>query len=100
MDIGGGEPELVTNEFEQWWFCWSPDGKSIIFPKQEKDSPGPYGADRRLYKVSAEGGKPEKMNIMGMMPDFSPDGKKIAYSRLSTSGIEFWLVENFLPPKK
>jgi len=79
---------------------WSPDGQSIIFPKQEKDSPGPYGADRRLYKVSAEGGTPEKLNIRGMMPDFSPDGKKIAYSRLSESVTEFWLVENFLPADK
>jgi len=97
MDVEGGEPKLVMNDFGDWWFCWSPDGKSIIFPKQEKDSPGPYGADRRLYKVSAEGGTPEKMNIMGRMPDFSPDGKKIAYSRISESSTEFWLVENFLP---
>lgn len=96
IDIGGGEPKLVTNEFGHWWFCWSPDGKNIILPKQEKDSPGPYGADRRLYKVSAEGGTPERLNIMGMMPDFSPDGKKIAYSRLSEYSIEFWMAENFL----
>jgi Tol biopolymer transport system component len=96
IDIGGGEPKLVTNEFDHWWFCWSPDGKNIIFPKQDKDSPGPYGADRRLYKVSAEGGTPEKLNIMGMMPDFSPDGKKIAYSRLSEDSTEYWMVENFL----
>jgi Tol biopolymer transport system component len=34
---------------------------------------------------------------MGMMPDVSPDGKKIAYSRLSEYGTEFWMVENFLP---
>jgi len=100
IDIGGGEPKLVTNEFGHWWFCWSPDGKNIIFPKQEKDSPGPYGADRRLYRISAEGGTPEKLNIMGMMPDFSPDGKKIAYSRLLEYSIEFWLVENFMPIDK
>jgi Tol biopolymer transport system component len=97
IDIGGGEPKLVTNEFSDWWFCWSPDGRSIISPKQEKDSPGPYGADLRLYKVSAEGGTPEKLNIMGRMPDFSADGKKIAYSRLSEYGTEFWMAENFLP---
>ena len=100
IDIGGGEPKLVTNEFDHWWFCWSPDGKNIIFPKQEKNSRGPYGADRRLHKVSAEGGTPEKLNIMGMMPDFSPDSKKIAFSRLSESNIEFWIVENFLPTEK
>jgi len=97
INIEGGEPKLVINDFGDWWFCWSPDGKSIIYPEQEKDSPGPYGADQRLYKVSAEGGTPEKLNIMGRMPDFSPDGKKIAYSRISESSTEFWFVENFLP---
>jgi Tol biopolymer transport system component len=97
IDVAGGQAKLVTNELDHWLFCWSPDGQNIIYPKQEKDSPGPFGADLRLYEVSAEGGTPEKMNIMGMMPDFSPDGKKIAYSRISESSTEFWLVENFLP---
>ncbi|MDH4273314.1 MAG: tetratricopeptide repeat protein, partial [Candidatus Aminicenantes bacterium] len=30
MDVEGGEPKLITNEFDGWWFCWSLDGKSII----------------------------------------------------------------------
>jgi len=97
IDVAGGQPKLVTNELDHWFFCWSPDGKSIVFPKREKDSPGPFGADLRLYGVSAEGGTPEKTNIMGREPDFSPDGKKMAYSRISESNTEFWMVENFLP---
>jgi Tol biopolymer transport system component len=100
MNADGGEPRLVTHEFNHWWFCWSLDGKNIISSIQEKESPGPYGADRQLFKISAQGGKPEKLNIMGMMPDFSPDGKKIVYSRLSEYNTEFWLVENFLPTDK
>jgi Tol biopolymer transport system component len=97
MNADGGEPRFITQGLNHWWFCWSPDGKNIISSIKEKESVGPYGADRQLYKVSAEGGKPEKLNIMGMMPDFSLDGKKIAYSRLTDYSTEFWMVENFLP---
>jgi len=50
--------------------------------------------------ISAEGGEPEKLNIMGRMPEFSPDGQKIAFARTTEYGIEFWLVENFLPEEK
>jgi len=99
-DVEGGKPKLITNELGSWWFCWSLDGKNIIFSKQEKESKGPGVADQRLYKVSAEGGKPEKLNIMGRSPDFSPDGQKIAFCRKTEYGIEFWLVENFLPIDK
>jgi Tol biopolymer transport system component len=99
-DVEGGKPKLVTNELDSWWFCWSPDGKNIIFSKHEKESKGPWTADHSLYKVSAEGGKPEKLNIIGSMPDFSPDGKKVVFSRTTEYGIEFWLVENFLPSDK
>jgi len=96
INVKGGEPKLVTNEFNHWWFCWSLDGKNIISSRFEKESKEIWVAGQGLYKVSAEGGKPEKLNIMGRMPDLSPDGKKIVYSRLSEYSIEFWLVENFL----
>jgi len=100
MNAEGGESRLITNEMDSWWFCWSLDGQNIIFSKQEKESKGLGVADLRLYKVSAQGGKPEKLNIMGRMPDFSPDGQKIAFSRNTEYGLEFWLVENFLPIDK
>jgi Tol biopolymer transport system component len=100
ISIEGGEPKLVTNELDGWWFCWALDGKNIIFSRHEKELKEPWVADQRLYKVSAEGGKPEKLNIMGMMPDFSPNGKKIVFSRSTEYSIEFWLVENFLPEEK
>jgi len=97
MDVEGGEPKLITNEFDGWWFCWSLDGKSIISSRHEKESSGPWTADHWLYKIPTEGGKPEKMNVMGRMADLSPDGKKVVFSRNTSFGYEFWLVENFLP---
>ncbi len=97
MDIEGGEPKLITNEFDGWWFCWTLDGKHIISSRHEKESSGPWTTDHWLYKIPTEGGKPEKMNIMGRMPDLSPDGRKVVFSRNTAFGREFWLVENFLP---
>jgi Tol biopolymer transport system component len=88
LDIEGGDPKLVTDENPRWWFCWTPDGRNIIFSKSEESE---------LYKVSTEGGRAEKLNISGSGPDLSPDGKKIAFHRRTEQRTDFWLVENFLP---
>jgi len=88
IDVEGGEPKLVTDENPGWWFCWTPDGRHIIFYKFEESE---------LYQVSSEGGKAEKLNIKGVGPDVSPDGKKIAFYRRAKPKVDFWLVENFLP---
>jgi len=93
IDVEGGEPKLVTKEDPRYWFCWSRDGKSIIFSKLE-------AAENNLYRVSADGGKAEKLNIMGKAPDVSPDGKRIAFYRKGENRVEFWLAENFLPDGK
>lgn len=91
INVEGGEPKLVTDENPIWWFCWTPDGRHIIFSKS---------GESELYIVSSEGGKAEKLNIKGRGPDVSPDGKKIAYSRRTEQRMDFWLVENFLPIDK
>jgi len=96
IDVEGGEPKLVTDEDPKWWFCWTPDGRHIIFSKEEKEAEG----GSRLYRVSAEGGKAVKLNISGSGPDLSPDGKKIVFYKRIESRIDYWLVENFLPDGK
>lgn len=92
IDVNGGEPKLVTNETPRYWFCWSRDSRYILFSKESED--------KNLYRVSADGGKAEKLNIQGKAPDVSPDGKKIVYYRPSESRFDFWLAENFLPVDK
>jgi Tol biopolymer transport system component len=93
MDVNGGTPRQITQGGE-YSLCWSPDAKWIVFEKRIKDM------DFDLYKVPANGGEPVKMNIKGRSPEFSPDGKRIAFSRRVDSGYEYWLGENFLPPLK
>jgi Tol biopolymer transport system component len=90
MNIDGSEPKLVTNGGE-YTLCWSPDGKCIVYENRIK------GMDFEIYRVGANGGEPEKMNILGRSLKYSPDGKRIAYSRWIGGGYEFWVVENILP---
>ncbi len=89
MDVDGREPKLITKGGE-YILCWSPDGKEIIYEKRIK------GMDFELYKICLEEGEPVKLNIRGRSPEFSPDGKRLTYSRWMGGGYEFWLAENFL----
>jgi dipeptidyl aminopeptidase/acylaminoacyl peptidase len=90
MDVNGGSRKQLTLGGE-YMLAWSPDGKWIAFEKRIKDM------DFELYKIAADGGEPIRMNIKGRSPEFSPDGRRIAYSRRIDSGYEYWLVENALP---
>ena len=95
LDAEGGEPKLIANlKRDGYKLCWTPNGKYIVYEERIN------GMDFELCKVLAEGGEPEKMNIRGRGAAFSPDGKKIAYSRRLEGYYEFWLVENFLPIEK
>jgi len=87
MDADGRERKMITKGGE-YVLCWPPDGKEIIYEKRIK------GMDFELYKIRLEGGEPVKLNIRGASPEFSPDGKRLAYSRWIGGGYEFWLVEN------
>jgi len=97
IDVKGGESKLIVKpklERDGYKLCWTPDGKYIVYEERIK------GMDFELLKVPAEGGEPEKMNIRGRSAVFSPNGKKIAFSRRLENYYEFWLVENFLPEER
>ena len=92
IDSKGGEPKLIAKpERDGYKLCWTMDSNYIIFEQRIK------GMEFELYKVSADGGTPEKMNILGRSVAFSPDGKKIAFSRRLEGFYEYCLVENFFP---
>lgn len=69
--------------------CVSPDGKWIAFDGKDK-----YEAKLPEYKIliiPIEGGEPREIGL-GLMPSFSPDGKKVACSRFSPQyGI--WIMD-------
>ena len=76
--LAGGKPRRVTFDNRVILAqCWSQDGKSILFSSNRT---GGF----TLWKVSVEGGKPQRMQALGdgvSDPSMSPDGRHLAYSQ-------------------
>ena len=76
---------------------WSPDGSQVIFTK---GGTSPQGMRFELWRVPAEGGKAQKMDLaMDALRDMRihPDGQRIAYTA-GADTQEVWVMESFLPP--
>ncbi len=75
----GGLPVRVTNHgMLDRLLGWYPDGKNILFASSMESGKQRFS---QFYKVSSQGGLPEKLIIpYGEMATVSPDGKKIAYT--------------------
>jgi tricorn protease len=78
MPTGGGLPRRITHHpMTDRMLNWYPDGKSILYA-----SPMASGSLRfnQLYKLSVEGGLPEKLLVpYGEFGEISPDGKTLAF---------------------
>ncbi len=81
MDRDGSEPVRLTfHPASDLVIDWYPDGKHILFRSRRE---WPYRADK-LYKVSIDGGMPEKVYVdRAGLASLSPDGKQLAYNRIS-----------------
>jgi Tol biopolymer transport system component len=95
VDLERGKIDLITESIKvtRHGLSWSPDGENIIFSSWREDK-------LYLHMVSSRGGEIKNLDIEGLEPDYSPDGKKIVFSRGTGARKEFWLVENFLPTEK
>jgi Tol biopolymer transport system component len=98
---GGQARELIhfdaSERLRAVGVTWMPDSQNVIFWKW-------FQGDRELelWRVSAEGGTPEKLWIpkdRGIGPGhmrIHPDGQRVAFQgRSTTRGV--WVLENFLP---
>ncbi len=81
MDINGGEPVRLTyHSSSSYVLDWFPDGKSILF-RSTREYPNRV---QMLYKISVEGGMPEKLPVdRAGLSSLSPDGKSIAYNNIT-----------------
>jgi tricorn protease len=90
MPAVGGEPKQLTfyptqpvsdrMGYDKQVMDWTPDGKSIIYRAQQGHWDAFVG---RLYKINRDGGFPEPMPFVeGGVVSFSPDGKKLATTRV------------------
>ncbi|HVQ36948.1 MAG TPA: protein kinase [Pyrinomonadaceae bacterium] len=72
MDSDGkNQTQLTTGEDDSWVWC-SPKGTSVVYHSGQQGK-------RTLWRVSVEGGKPEKLtDYPSVCPVVSPDGKWIS----------------------
>jgi TolB protein len=84
---GGGRFQVTHNQMRDEVPSWSPDGKRIAYYSGFAGSPGtpPRASDLEIFTIGADGGKRFQVTHLNdpwysyVNPDFSPDGKKIAY---------------------
>ncbi|HYU34921.1 MAG TPA: S9 family peptidase [Thermoanaerobaculia bacterium] len=87
-------PSKPTGGSEEWAFA--PDGKTLIFATRlagEKNREEPWSTNFDLYEARLDGsGQPRNLTAANpawdTQPVFSPDGKTLAYLRMSRAGFE------------
>ena len=82
IPAGGGEPQRLTfHPSPDYVEGWTPENR-ILFRSSRKSRPTETNA---FYTVSLAGGLPEKLPIgSAAYGDMSPDGKKIAYTPITS----------------
>jgi TolB protein len=76
-DLATGKHRVHPNQDIQHLFnvCWSPDGRWFVATVHAG-----MGYDHALVAIEAEGMKVLDLGIPGCRPEFSPDGKRIAWT--------------------
>ena len=82
MPVTGGLPKRITHHgAPDRMLGWYPEGQSILYATSMTS---PKNRFNQLYRVSAQGGLPEKLPVpYGEFGAISPDGKTLAYVPIS-----------------
>src|SRR5262245_29919085 len=81
---GGDEQRLISGQQFGWGLAWTPDGRDIVFGKA-----GWLANSAWLWKISRNGGEPERLQFgqEGVQPSIR--GNRLVYSR-QMSSINIW----------
>ncbi len=84
----GGKPTRVTyHGMPDRIIDWYPDGKRLLYVSSMNSGKQRFN---QFFSVSPEGGMPEQLPVpYGEMASLSPDGKKIAYTKM-TQAFRTW----------
>jgi len=93
VPAAGGTPVNISKSFDEEvrFFCWCPEGKSIYFL-------GPTGVTYNLFRISATGGKPQRITsgkFLYSSFSFSKDLSKVAFLSQSPSEPEELYISDF-----
>ena len=92
-DVGGGTRlRLADHPADDEDPAWFPDGRSLVFVSERQGEPG-------IWKVSRLGGPPTLLFSPGRDPAISPDGTRIAFTRLGPEGEARILVGSLEDPE-
>lgn len=82
VPTAGGEPRRLTyHPYADSVQGWTPDGSKVLFTSGRDTAPMAFN---RFWTVSVKGGMPDALPIpMGYKGAYSPDGKQLAYIRVS-----------------
>ena len=95
VDAAGGEPQLLAENATAP--AWSPEGSRIAYLTAADGFADPFGAEpAELLVVDAAGGRPlildDRASAYGPAPQWSPDGRTVAYTGGDFEASEVRLV--------
>ena len=96
---GSGERRLTTNAGNDFDPAWSPDGRRIAFTAQRGPGGGAVSQGSRntsdVYVIDADGAGERRLADSAddeFGPAWSPDGERVAYTRVTAAGAAIWVV--------
>lgn len=113
ISTAGGEPRtlfnlqdlgLQDNELFYGPLAWTPDGRHLLFVRENLPISLPVGPSE-LWRIPAEGGEPQKLmeieslfrrgNMMNPL-SLHPDGQRIAFHKGEPRQANLWVIDNLL----